>query len=132
MKVITIKQPWASLIVNGYKKYEFRSWSTKVRGPVLIHASKNCDKKLIERFCDLNLNYPLGCIIGSVVITDCIEVDKEFENHLIQENELVYGHKSGRCGYAFKMDDAIKFDVPIEAKGKLGFWNYNDGNLNGK
>ena len=29
MKVLTIKQPWASLIVDGYKKYEFRSWKTK-------------------------------------------------------------------------------------------------------
>lgn len=132
MKVITIKQPWASLIINGYKKYEFRGWSTKVRGIVLIHASKSYDKKLIDRFSGLKLNYPVGSIIGSVVITDCIEIDKEFEDYLIQENELVYGHHHGRSGYAFKMDEAIKFDVPITAKGKLGFWNYNDDILNDK
>ena len=28
MKVLTLKQPWASLIVEGYKEYEFRSWKT--------------------------------------------------------------------------------------------------------
>ena len=29
MKVLTIKQPFASLISEGYKIYEFRSWKTK-------------------------------------------------------------------------------------------------------
>ena len=39
MKVLSIKEPYASLIVNGYKEYEFRSWKTKYRGKILIHAS---------------------------------------------------------------------------------------------
>ncbi len=39
MKAISIRQPWAWLIVNGYKVIENRSWNTKFRGPVLIHAS---------------------------------------------------------------------------------------------
>ena len=40
MKVITIKQPWATLIAEGYKEYEFRTWNTKYRGELLIHAGK--------------------------------------------------------------------------------------------
>lgn len=40
MKAISIRQPWAWLIVNGYKDIENRSWDTKYRGMVLIHASK--------------------------------------------------------------------------------------------
>lgn len=39
MKAISIRQPWAWLIVNGYKDIENRSWNTKYRGTVLIHAS---------------------------------------------------------------------------------------------
>ena len=39
MKALSIRQPWAWLIVNGYKNIENRSWNTKFRGPVLIHAS---------------------------------------------------------------------------------------------
>ncbi len=39
MKALSIRQPWAWLIVNGYKDIENRSWNTKFRGPVLIHAS---------------------------------------------------------------------------------------------
>ena len=40
MKVLTIKQPWATLIMQGYKRFEFRSWQTKYRGDLLIHAGK--------------------------------------------------------------------------------------------
>lgn len=40
MKAISIRQPWAWLIVNGYKDVENRTWSSNVRGTVLIHASK--------------------------------------------------------------------------------------------
>ena len=47
MKVLSIKEPWASLIVNGHKCYEFRSWKTKYSGKILIHASKSTEKKNI-------------------------------------------------------------------------------------
>ena len=40
MKVITIKQPFASLIAAGIKEYEFRTWKTKYRGEIFIHAGK--------------------------------------------------------------------------------------------
>ena len=40
MKIITLWQPWASLIAYGLKRYETRSWPTTYRGPLLIHAAK--------------------------------------------------------------------------------------------
>lgn len=126
MKTISIKQPWASLIINGYKEYEFRSWNTKFRGQVLIHASKTVEKDVLKRFEQLNLDYPTGKIIGSVNITDVIKVNKCFEDKLIKENELIYGATIGREGYAFKIENVEKFKQPIEAKGMLGFWNYED------
>lgn len=49
MKAITIKQPWATLIAEGYKEYEFRTWKIKYRGDILIHAGKGIDKKTMER-----------------------------------------------------------------------------------
>ena len=38
MKALTIQQPWASVITMGVKTIETRSWSTKYRGPLAIHA----------------------------------------------------------------------------------------------
>ena len=49
MKVLTIRQPWATLIVEGYKRFEFRSWKTNYRGDILIHAGKGIDKEAMER-----------------------------------------------------------------------------------
>ena len=44
MKVLTIKEPWASLIINGYKEYEFRNFKTNYRGKILIHAGLTLEK----------------------------------------------------------------------------------------
>ena len=41
MKVLTVKEPWASLIAYGYKEYEFRSWKTNYRGKILMQKGFN-------------------------------------------------------------------------------------------
>ena len=85
MKVLSIKEPWATLIINGYKEYEFRTWKTNYRGKILIHASKNIEKENIIRFKELNLDCKSGFIIGEAELVDCIPVTKEFENELIKK-----------------------------------------------
>lgn len=125
MKVISIRQPWASLIVNGYKEYEFRSWKTNFRGPIYIHASKSIEKEHQERFKHLNLEYPVGKIIGQASIIHCHKVEPDFEQQLIRQNELIYGASRNRTGYAFQLTNITKIEPPIEAKGQLGLWNYD-------
>jgi predicted transcriptional regulator len=124
MKVLTIKQPWAELIVSGYKKYEFRSWKTKYRGKILIHAGMSLEKDMVNRFKDYNLEYKLGAIIGEATLEDCILVDKEFNEKLRKENPIVYGRSNHVETYAWKLNNIKKYDKPIEIKGKLGLWNY--------
>lgn len=124
MKVLSIKNPWATLIINGYKKYEFRSWKTKYRGRIMIHTSISSDKNVIDRFDNLNLNYRNGFIIGEAEIVDCIEVTKEFEAKLVEENIQVYGNTVGRKGYAWRLENIIQYTNPIPIKGKLGLWEY--------
>src|ERR1700733_9567492 len=48
--VITIRQPWASLIALGFKHYEFRSAFCHHRGAVVIHSSKNWVKPALREF----------------------------------------------------------------------------------
>jgi hypothetical protein len=69
MKVISIRQPWASLIVIGAKDVENRTWPTRYRGPVLIHASQRADdvsSDEIEHRFGLHLpeELPLGGVVG--------------------------------------------------------------------
>lgn len=72
MKTLTTKEPWASLIIEEYKKYEFRSQKTKYRGKILIHAGCSVEKDMIKRFSDYNININPGYIIGHATIVDCI------------------------------------------------------------
>ena len=47
---ISMHQPWASLMVHGFKRFEGREWTTKYRGPLWVHAtSKKPDPELIEQ-----------------------------------------------------------------------------------
>lgn len=104
MKTITLKQPWATLVSEGLKQYEFRSWKYSYRGELLIHAKKGVDKDAMKRFEYLNLKYPQSRIVAKVKILNCIELNDEVNKKIIEENELVYGRKYDRNGYAWKIE----------------------------
>ena len=125
MKVLTIKQPWASLIVNKYKTYEFRSWKTNYRGKILIHAGLTMEKDISNKL-NYNIEYIQGAIIGEAIITDCILVDEAFNNELNNINKIVYGNTNKIGKYAWKLENIVKYDKPVFIKGKLGLWNYNE------
>ncbi len=86
MKALSLTQPWAELVVLGEKQYETRSWSTKVRGRIAIHASKafpKSAKDLTEEdpyFVTALGKYPiirvaLGAIVGTVEIVEIHPTD---------------------------------------------------------
>ena len=125
MKALTIKEPWATLIIEGYKKYEFRSWKTNYRGKILIHAGKNIEYNKLNKFKDYNLSYSYGEIIGEAVLVDCIKVTDKFDKELKSINSLVYGNSDHIDKYAWKLENVKKYDKTIKINGKLGLWNYN-------
>lgn len=126
MKVITLKQPWATLIAEGYKKYEFRSWKINYRGVIYIHAGKGVDKVSMKRFESLNLEYPSSRILAKVTISDCILLDEEIKQKIERENELVYGSSMNRDGYAWKLDNITKINCSKNINGKLGILTIDD------
>ena len=83
MKALSIKQPWAWLIVNGYKDIENRTWHTRHRGEFLIHASSNFDLIDVARICNRIrsemgikapslLDFKTGGIVGIADLVDCV------------------------------------------------------------
>lgn len=83
MKALSIRQPWAELIVRGFKPVENRTWATRYRGPVLIHAGQTFDVEgmdwvrahrealgLPEDWLTWTCN--VGGIVGAATITDCV------------------------------------------------------------
>lgn len=125
MKVLTIKEPWATLIIEGYKKYEFRSWKTNYRGKILIHAGLSLEKDQLEKFKDYNLECSKGMIIGEAELVDCILVTDEFDKELKSIDPIVYGNSGHVQNYAWKLENVKKYDEGIPVKGKLGLWNYD-------
>lgn len=127
MKALTIRQPWATLIMQGYKRYEFRSWKTNFRGEFLIHAGKGVDKEAVKRLKKyLPDELPQGKILGKVTLVDCIEMNDKLSKMLDKENSDIYTSHSFSNNYAFKLENVQQFDTPIEVNGQLGFWNYNE------
>ena len=128
MKTLTIKQPFASLIAEGYKVYEFRTWKTKYRGEILIHAGTGIDKKAMKRFEYLNLDYPSGKIIAKANLVDCVEIDEVMKEKLKEMDPIVYhgaiNKKSEKNEYGFKLENIEKI-TPIEVNGALSFWEYD-------
>ena len=126
MKVLTIKQPWASLIMLGIKKYEFRSWQTKYRGDLLIHAGKGIDKEAIKRLSKyIPKDMTTGKILGKVTLVDCVKMSPEFKEMLLKENKDIYTDSSFKENYGWQLENVEVFDEPIEAKGKLSLWEYD-------
>lgn len=80
---LSIRQPWAWLIVNGHKDVENRDWVTPFRGRILIHAGVYYGPRIHKTYAavirsayDLELppldQIPLGGIVGAATITDCV------------------------------------------------------------
>lgn len=140
MKAITVIQPWATLLALGLKKNETRSWATKHRGPVAIHAGKKIDKAACRRepirsvlaahgYTEHNL--PTGAVLALGNLSVCresveagpsgYELD---DGSRITSTERDFGDFTpGR--FAWGMTGVRQLDTPIPAKGQLGLWNFD-------
>jgi len=78
---LSIKQPWAALLVHGYKSVEVRRWPTDRRGRILIHAARQSDPRP-EAWSHVpdNLNRAarlVGGIIGAAELIDCLAYESQ-------------------------------------------------------
>ena len=129
MKVLSIREPFATLIANNIKHIETRSWKTNYRGELFIHAS---GKSLSEDFSNnesvfglvnnMQMNY--GNIICKCKLVYCVYMDDEFITEIMKDPiEYEFGdYKVGR--YAWVLED-VELIYPISVKGRLGIWNYD-------
>ena len=116
MKALSLKQPFAELVVSGKKTIELRKWNTTFRGKFFIHASKIPYKKAMKKFGFDEL--PLGAIVGSV---ELIEIKKYKNESEIKKNKNKHlaDPSYGKYGFILKNPKRIN---PIQIKGKLNFW----------
>ena len=124
MLALSIRQPWANLILTAGKDIENRDWPTKYRGRILIHAAKGCTRMDFNdaiRFAEtcgsrpINLSFETiyrGGIIGSVEIVDCVTHSTspwfmgKYGFVLSDPQPLPFTQWKGQLGF---------FDVPLSA-----------------
>ena len=130
MKVLSIKEPYATLIATGDKLIETRSWKTNYRGELYIHASsaKIVKKHLTNQYVidiskNLKMNY--GNIICKSKLVDCIYMDQDFIDSIKKDQKEYHLGQYELGRYAWVLAD-VELIKPIPAKGKLNIWNYND------
>lgn len=113
MKALSIRQPWAWLIVNGFKPIENRTWNTNARGPILIHAGKSFDKKgyawVRDNFPEIDLPLPSqferGGIVGRANLWEVATASSSpwfsgpFGFRLAQAEPLPFVPMPGRLGF---------------------------------
>lgn len=123
MKALSIRQPWAWLIVNGHKDIENRSWPTRFRGPVLIHAAKGMTGAeyndayhfalevgiKIPSFNDLER----GGIVGQATVIGC-------------SDDSLSPWFFGKFGFELAEAKVLPFKP---CKGRLGFFELSDREL---
>lgn len=127
MRGISVKQPWATLLCT-IKDVENRSWSTNIRGKILIHASAKpesedpwslfsiAEEKAVKDAMDKGIisdprDFPTGCIVGYATLINCAENDPSIW--------------ADRNSFNWKFKEPHLFKHPIEGiKGKLGFLKY--------
>jgi len=115
MKALSIQQPWAWLIVNGYKNVENRDWLCRVRGEFLVHTGKKFDLEgylwVLKTFPHIPMpsrnSFELGGIVGKATITGCVTS---------MQSPWFFGH------YGFVLVDAGPLPF-YPCKGQLGFFD---------
>ena len=129
MRVLSLREPYASLIKEKIKTIETRSFKTNYRGALYIHASKakiNLKDERVKEAYNLlknkELNY--GYIILKCNLVDCIYMDKKYIEKIKQnKKEYLTGlYEEGR--YAWILEDIEPLDENIPAQGKLNIWHY--------
>lgn len=140
MKVISLYQPYATLMAMGLKTNETRSWDTNYRGQLAIHATANMPKwckDLVQKEEAFVRNLkgiylPLGCIVGHVEVVGTMKTEVwEHQNGLNEfilpsqqlQDEWWFGDYS-RGRYAWQTINPVQYNPPIPAKGSEGFWNF--------
>lgn len=134
MKAFSVRQPFASLLITGVKKYETRSWPLRsdLRGQkIALHASKGYDLADEEMALSLmgwpeaaaviKADMPLGAVLGIVIVTACYRTH-EISPHLTPLERALGNYQPGRAAWEIKVVDV--FSKPVPAKGQLGLWEW--------
>jgi hypothetical protein len=129
MKVLTISQPYATLIAVGEKFVENRTWECFYRGPLLIHAGKGTQYLTAKMMKQRNL--PTGCIVAACRMIACVYVPS-LKGRIAARMPLrdlplarmieIANHQHTEGPFAFVLSEVQKLTQPVQCSGSQGLW----------
>lgn len=134
MKVLTVRQPYATLILQGVKQLETRRWRTDYRGPLVIHAAQvggatSTDQLLgLERRLGLMPTalaghvYPLGALLGVVELVECLPISPRLIAALTPIEKALGWYRDPGFVWDLARAGRIRFAEPIPCAGRQGLW----------
>jgi hypothetical protein len=133
IKVVSLTQPWASLVAIGAKRIETRSWPAKYRGPLAIHAAKGFPKyarelclqepfksALAKGGFNTPAELPLGAVVAICRLDAVWKIDKE---SWIPEDQAPFGDFTPER-YAWNLVEIKRLSEPVPAGGQRGLWEW--------
>lgn len=125
MLALTVKQPFAHLIIAGHKTVENRSWETAYRGKLYLHAGKSREvtreiirqeytwKELFQVEEPPPQALHFGAILGTVTLVDCVPLEKLKGK----------AHKKWAEGpWCWVLEEVERWEQPVSCNGALGLW----------
>ena len=107
-RALSVRQPFAHLIIHGGKNVENRTWATRYRGPLAIHASGTMRKQLARKYGLDPEKLLTGHVVGIVDIVDCVD-----------DSRSRWAEK-GSWHWILKNPRPLR--NPVKRKGKLGIF----------
>lgn len=126
MKTLSLKQPYAWLIANGFLQVDDRTWGTQYRGSMLIHASKGLYESYYDYLKD-STNIPLpdkdkleyGGIVGVVKLVLCCQPGNMPANIGREQRVHFSGVHDEYFGFLFEQATPLPL---MPCRGKLGIF----------
>ncbi|MBO3751112.1 ASCH domain-containing protein [Streptosporangiaceae bacterium NEAU-GS5] len=119
---LSIRQPWAELILQGRKTIELRTWETDYRGSFWLHAGKAVDLDLDRSFG--TSDPPRGAFVGRTTLVDISPIDAQRWERW-RGQHLDSGHYQPGL-FAWHLSSAERLRQPVPAPGRLKLFKVDE------
>lgn len=129
MKTLSIRQPWAELILQGRKTIELRTWRTHYRGPLVIHAGGNIELDACAAYGLDPEALVRGALVGTVEVVDMVMFDHA-SYAALRDEHLDLGEWPGDV-LGWRLANPQRLPEPVPMRGRLGLFDLPDDVLHG-
>lgn len=113
MRALSIRQPWAELILSGRKTIETRTWRTSHRGLIAVHAGWIVDEAMCARYGFEPGTLARGGLIGTVEVVDVFEFTPETWQRLRGQHLVPDDEANGRVGWRLANPRRLSHPIPL-------------------